>query len=114
GAGRGRWTRQRGCRPRPAEGPGRVDRPAAGPWPGAAVTVDDEVDQRLAGDGDHLRAHPGSLMPPAPGLAGEPDARLRVEREDVIRLDVEGDRLPLGRWLPSLGARHHRVAAPGQ
>jgi hypothetical protein len=37
-----------------------------------------------------------------------------VEREDVIRLDVEGDRLPLGRGFPPFGARHNWVAAAGQ
>jgi hypothetical protein len=37
-----------------------------------------------------------------------------VEREDVIWLDVEGDRLPLGRGLPPFGTCHNWVAAPGQ
>src|SRR6202012_18348 len=46
------------------------------------------------------------------GLAVQAGAGLRVEREDILGLDTEGDLLPGGRRLASLSPGHHR-AAPG-
>src|SRR5580700_4498427 len=56
----------------------------------------------------------GSITSDGRGLADKPLTRLRVEGEDVIRLDMERYRLSLGRGLAPLGACHDWVAAPGQ
>src|ERR1700731_4285053 len=62
------------------------------------------------------RGYPARREATRPGvrLPGQAGAGIRVEREDVVRLDAHSYLLPRSRWLAPFGARHDLCPALGQ
>src|SRR5487761_350711 len=85
-------------------------------WPSPGVGSGTSATRKLPGRSSTMaRMRPPwltrKLLTRMRGLAREAGAGDRVEREDVVRLDQEGDPLPGRRGLAPLGPGHHAPAA---